>query len=102
MLTVRRAVFPLRILLALLFLVVTAGQIAILVVLLPRAGELVAGLLRPGWTMLAIAEADDSPGLGALHLLVLLVGAAVGLLMVVMRALLHQAADLRSDLEAVV
>lgn len=162
MLTVRRAVVPLRVLLALLFVVVAAGQVAILVALVPRIPELLVGALKPGWTMLAIAvpgllcvqvvivstaklltmvgrdrifsasalpwvdaivwalaagwvlllgagvpvfviaEADDAPGLGALHLLVLLVGAAVGLLMVVMRALLHQATTLRTDLEAVI
>jgi hypothetical protein len=158
----RRAVTPLLALLVLLFAVVTAGQVAALVAVLPRLGELLTGQLRVGWTMLAIAvpgllciqvvivctaklltmvardrifsaaslpwvdaivwamaagwvlllgaavpvfsvaQADDSPGLGALHLLLLLVGAAVGLLMVVMRALLRQATTLRDDLEAVI
>jgi len=50
----------------------------------------------------AFAEVDDAPGLGGLLLLMLLVGAAVGLLMVVMRALLRQATTLRADLEAVI
>lgn len=164
--SLRRAVVPLGVLLTVLFTVVTAGQGALLVVLLPRMPELMAGdppewaLL--GWMMVtigilgllcvqvvivctgrlllmvardrifsvgslpwvdaivwavavawalalcatypvfAVAEADDAPGLAALQLLLLLVGAAVGLLLVVMRALLHQATTLRTDLEAVI
>lgn len=149
-------------LLALLFVVVTAGQVATLVALLPRLPELLGGELRLGWTLLAIAVAgmlcvqvvlvctgklltmvardrifsadslpwvdaivwaiaaawvlllaasvpvftaaqlDDAPGLAALHLLLLLVGAAVGLLMLVMRALLRRATTLRDDMEAVI
>ncbi|HXV94831.1 MAG TPA: DUF2975 domain-containing protein [Pseudonocardia sp.] len=50
----------------------------------------------------AFAEVDDAPGLAALLLLMLLVGAALGLLMVVMRALLRQATMLRADMEAVI
>ncbi len=166
MLTMRRTVAPLTVLLALLFTVVTAGQVAILVLVLPRMPELTAadppaavaldwtmvlvavlGLLcvqvvivctgklltlvardrifsagslpwvdaivwaiAAAWVLLlgatvpvfAYAELDDAPGLGALHLLILLVGAAVGLLMVVMRALLRQATTLRADMEAVI
>ncbi|MCX6463290.1 MAG: DUF2975 domain-containing protein [Pseudonocardiales bacterium] len=162
MLTMRRAVVPLGVLLVLLFAVVTAGLVAALVNLLPRVPELLAGVLPLGWTLLAIAvpgllcvlvviactgrllamvardrifsadalpwvdgilwaiaagwvfflgagvpvfviaELDDAPGLAALHLLILLVGAVIGLLMVVMRALLHQATSLRTDLEAVI
>jgi hypothetical protein len=49
-----------------------------------------------------IADLDDAPGLAAAHLLLLLVGAGVGLLMVVMRALLRQATTLRADMEAVI
>lgn len=63
-----------------------------------------------GWVLLlcatgpvyVVAELDDAPGLAAMHLLLLLVGAAVGLLMVVMRALLRQATMLRVDLDAVI
>lgn len=63
-----------------------------------------------GWVLLlcasvpvyVIAEVDDAPGLAALHLVLLLVAAAVGLLMVVMRALLRQATTLRDDMEAVI
>lgn len=166
MLTMRRAVAPLAILLALLFAVVTAGQIAILTQVLPRMRELTAGdspeVVRMDWAVLigavlglvcvqiviactgrllslvardrifsagslpwvdaiawaivaawvlllgaffpvfAVAEVEDAPGLAALHLLLLLVGAAVGLLMVVMRALLRQATTLRADMEAVI
>ena len=161
----RGDVVPLRVLLALLallFTVAAAGQIAALVQLVPRLPELLAGELKTGWTMLAIAvpglacvqvvlvctgklltmvardrifsadslpwvdaivwaiaagwllflaagvpvfmiaELDDAPGLAALHLLLLLVGAAIGLLMVVMRALLRQATTLRTDMEAVI
>jgi uncharacterized membrane protein len=48
------------------------------------------------------AQVDDAPGLGGLHLLLLLVVAVPGLLMVVMRALLRQATTLRTDLDAVI
>lgn len=166
MLNIRRAVLPLKVLLAALFTVVTAGQIAILFQVLPRMSELTAGdspeVARMDWTVVvvavlglvcvqvvivctgklltmvardrmfsagslpwvdaivwavavawvmllvaffpvfAVAEVDDAPGLAALHLLILLVGAAVGLLMVVMRALLRQATTLRTDMEAVI
>lgn len=60
-----------------------------------------------GWTMLAafaavvVLNADD-PGLPLLLLLVLVAGAALGLVVVVLRALLRQAADLRADMEAVI
>jgi hypothetical protein len=165
-LTTQRAVAPLRVLLVLLFAVVTAGQVAVLVAVLPRMPELTAGdapaAVALDWTMVVVAvlgllcvqvvivstgklltmvardrifssaslpwvdaivwsivaawvlllgatvpvfayaELDDAPGLGAMHLLLLLVGAAVGLLMVVMRALLRQATALRDDMEAVI
>jgi hypothetical protein len=65
-----------------------------------------------GWAMLLgafvcayyfiIDEVSDDPVLPALLLLMLLVGAALGLLMVVMRALLRQATTLRADMEAVI
>ena len=44
----------------------------------------------------------DDPGLPILTCLVLVAGAAVGLLVVVMRALLVQATTLRTDMEAVI
>ena len=49
-----------------------------------------------------LVAAEGLAGLAALLLGVLLVGAAVGLLMVVLRALLRQATDLRTDMEAVI
>jgi len=63
-----------------------------------------------GWVLLlgavvpvfVFADLDDAPGLAALHLLLRLVGAALGLLMVVMRALLRQATMLRVDMDAVI
>lgn len=161
-----RAVAPLRVLLVLLFAVVTAGQLAVLVTVLPRMPELtdgdspavarldwamvvvavlgllcvqvvlvstgklltmvardrifsgeslpwvdaIVGAIVAAWVLLlgasypvfVVADVDDAPGLFALHLLLLLVGAAMGLLMVVMRALLRQATTLRTDMEAVI
>jgi hypothetical protein len=65
-----------------------------------------------GWLMLLgtfvcsyyfiIDEVSDDPVLPAVLLLLLLVGAVLGLLMVVMRALLRQAMTLRADMEAVI
>lgn len=65
-----------------------------------------------GWAMLMgtfvctyyfiIDDVSDDPVLPALLLLVLLVGAVLGMLMVVMRALLRQATTLRTDMEAVI
>ncbi|MGF0118714.1 DUF2975 domain-containing protein [Promicromonospora sp. Marseille-Q5078] len=49
-----------------------------------------------------LVAAEGLVGLAALLLLVLLVGAAVGLLMVVLRALLRQATELRTDLDGVI
>ena len=48
------------------------------------------------------AQVDDAPGLAGVPLLVLAATAAVGLLMVVMRALLRRATALHSDMEAVI
>ncbi|SEP27049.1 DUF2975 domain-containing protein [Trujillonella endophytica] len=65
-----------------------------------------------GWLMLAgtfvcsyyfiVDEVSDDPALPALLLVLLLIGAVVGLLMVIMRALLRQATTLRTDMEAVI
>ena len=44
----------------------------------------------------------DDPGMGVLLMLGMLGGAVVGLLLVVMRALLRQATNLRTDMEAVI
>jgi len=59
------------------------------------------------WLLVLVAfallvAAEGLAGLAALLLGVLLVGAAVGLLMVVLRALLRQATELRTDLDGVI
>jgi hypothetical protein len=63
--------------------------------------------IAAAWAMLAVFSAivvlnADDPGVPILLILTLVAGAAVGLVVVVLRALLRQAADLRSDLEAVI
>jgi Protein of unknown function (DUF2975) len=63
--------------------------------------------IAAAWIMLAVFSATvvlnaDDPGVPILLILTLVAGAAVGLVVVVLRALLRQAADLRSDLEAVI
>lgn len=72
--------------------------------------DAIIGALAAAWVALLVAvvpvlqfaQVDDAPGLGGLHLLLLLVGLVPVLLMLVMRALLTQATSLRSDLEAVI
>lgn len=59
------------------------------------------------WVFAAIAAvlvitAQGLPGLGLILLLALLIGAAIGLLVVVLRSLLHQATTLRDDLDGVI
>ena len=49
-----------------------------------------------------VDDVSDDPALPALLLLSLLVGAVLGLLIVIMRALLRQATTLRTDMEAVI
>ena len=51
---------------------------------------------------LAVGVTADDPGLPLLLALLLVGGAVFGLLLLVMRALLHQATALRTDLEAVI
>ena len=63
--------------------------------------------IAAGWTMLAVVSASvvlsaDDPGLPLLLFLLLVAGAALGLVVVVLRALLRQATDLRTDMEAVI
>jgi hypothetical protein len=60
-----------------------------------------AWVVLVGVFLVAGFTADD-PGLPLLLFLVVLVGAVLGLLMVVMRALLRQATTLRTDMEAVI
>ena len=75
----------------------------------------VNGIVRAtvvGWLMLLgafvcayyfiVDEVSDDPALPALLLLSLLVGAVLGLLIVIMRALLRQATTLRADMESVI
>ncbi|NEK59008.1 DUF2975 domain-containing protein [Geodermatophilus sabuli] len=75
----------------------------------------VNGIVRAtvvGWGMLLgafvcswyfiVDEVSDDPALPALLLLSLLVGAVLGLLIVIMRALLRQATTLRTDMESVI
>ncbi|MGY1772745.1 DUF2975 domain-containing protein [Blastococcus sp. SYSU D00813] len=49
-----------------------------------------------------VDEVSDGPALPVLLLVLLLIGAVVGLLLVVMRALLRHATTLRTDMEAVI
>ena len=63
--------------------------------------------IAAAWLMLAVVSAAvvlnaDDPGLPMLLILMLVAGAAVGLVVVVLRALLRQATELRSDMEAVI
>ncbi len=74
--------------------------------------DTIVGAVAVGWAALLgalvcsyyfiIDEVSDDPVPVALLLVALLVGAVVGLLMVVMRALLRQATALRTDLESVI
>lgn len=63
--------------------------------------------IAAAWLMLAavsiavVLNADD-PGLPLLLFLLLVAGAALGLVVVVLRALLRQATELRADMEAVI
>ncbi|MFF1253027.1 DUF2975 domain-containing protein [Pseudarthrobacter sp. NPDC058329] len=63
--------------------------------------------IAAAWTMFAVFSAvvvlnADDPGVPILLILMLVAGAALGLVVVVLRALLRQAADLRADMEAVI
>lgn len=69
--------------------------------------DAILGAVAVAWTLVLVAcvlvaAAEGLSGIAALLLVVLLVGAAVGLLMVVLRALLRQATALRSDLDEVI
>ena len=69
--------------------------------------EAIVWSIAAGWTMLAVLSASvvlnaDDPGLPLLLFLLLVAGAALGLVGVVLRALLRQATDLRTDMEAVI
>lgn len=69
--------------------------------------DVIVGAIAAAWVVLCVVflwvgfTADD-PGLPLLLFLLVTAVAALGLLMVVMRALLRQATTLRSDMEAVI
>lgn len=69
--------------------------------------DVIIGAIGSGWVLLGGAflyfgfTADD-PAVPLMLLLALLVGGALGLLVVVMRTLLRQATELRTDMEAVI
>ena len=65
------------------------------------AAVAVAWLLLAGLFLYVVINADD-PGVPVLLVGMLLTGGVVVLLMIVMRALLRQATNLRSDMEAVI
>ncbi|MFD5276411.1 DUF2975 domain-containing protein [Pseudarthrobacter sp. NPDC058362] len=60
-----------------------------------------AWLMLAGVSAAVVLNADD-PGLPMLLILLLVAGAALGLVVVVLRALLSQATELRADMEAVI
>jgi hypothetical protein len=69
--------------------------------------DLIIGAVTAGWLVWAglgafIALTSDDPGLPMVMAISLLAGAVVGLLVLVLRALLRQAATLRTDLETVI
>ena len=69
--------------------------------------DTIIGAIGAGWlifcglTLFAISQADD-PGAPALLIVITMVGAVLGLLMVVMRVLLRRATTLRSDMDTVI
>ena len=69
--------------------------------------DLIIGAIAAAWLIWAglaayVGLTSDDPGLPLLMAIMLLVGAVIGLLMLVMRALLKQATTLRADMEAVI
>ena len=69
--------------------------------------DVIIGAIAAAWLIWAglgayVALTSDDPGLPLVLAIMLLVGAVVGLLMLVMRALLTQATTLRADMEAVI
>jgi hypothetical protein len=69
--------------------------------------DVIIGAIAVGWVILAgtflyFGATWGDPGVPMLMMLLLLGSGAVGLLMLVMRALLRQATALRTDLEAVI
>lgn len=69
--------------------------------------DLIVGALAVAWALFAgfaayVGLRVDDPGPALILFAVLLVGAVIGMLVVVMRTLLHRATTLRSDLEGVI
>lgn len=69
--------------------------------------DLIIATIGVAWLVWAglgafVAFTSDDPGLPMMMAIMLLVGAVIGLLMLVMRALLKQATMLRADMEAVI
>ena len=69
--------------------------------------DVIVWYIAAGWAMLAVLSASvvlnaDDPGLPLPLFLLLVAGAALGLVIVVLRALLRQATDLRTDMETVI
>jgi hypothetical protein len=72
-----------------------------------RFVDVIIGAIAVGWLLfcgvwLWVGVTADDPGLPLVLTLVLLGGGAFGLLVVVMRSLLQQAIDLRTDMDAVI
>lgn len=69
--------------------------------------DAILGAVAAGWLVLAgvfvvVGFNADDPGIVILLFLLTVAGAVVGLVLLVMRGLLQQATDLRTDLEAVI
>jgi hypothetical protein len=69
--------------------------------------DAIIGAIGVGWVLLVglflfVGFSADDPGLPMVMLMAVLLGGSFGLLMLVMRALLRQATDLRTDMEAVI
>ena len=69
--------------------------------------DVIVWTIAVGWLMLFglagyLISISDDPGTPMALMVIVVIGAVLGLLMVVMRALLHQATTLRSDMDAVI
>lgn len=69
--------------------------------------DAIVGAIGVGWLLLVglflwVGVVADDPGPVMVLLLAVMLGGSFGLLMLVMRALLHQATELRTELEAVI
>lgn len=69
--------------------------------------DVIVGAIAAAWLVLvgvflAVGFTADDPGLPLLLFVILVGGTVFGLLMIVMRALLHEATALRTDMDAVI